>query len=60
MKSILAYGQTVYKRNRAMADNLAVFHAGVNAVKDGYNVRQFERIVTSAGVTIIRKRKAGK
>lgn len=57
MKSILAYGQTVYKRNRAMADNLEVFHAGVNAVRDGYNVRAFERIVTSTGVTIIRKRK---
>lgn len=57
MKSILAYGQTVYKRNRAMADNLEVFQAGVNAMRDGYNVRQFERVVTSAGVTIIRKRK---
>ena len=55
MKSILAYGQTVYKRNRNQADSVQVFHAGVNAVKDGYNVRQFERIVTSKGVTIIRK-----
>lgn len=57
MKSILTYGQTIYKRKRAMADSVQVFHAGVNAVKDGYNVKAFERVVTSAGVTIIRKRK---
>lgn len=57
MKSILTYGQTIYKRKRTMADSVQVFHAGVNAVKDGYNVKAFERVVTSAGVTIIRKRK---
>lgn len=55
MKSILQYGQTVYKRNSGKADNLSVFHAGVNAMKDGYQVKAFERIVTSTGVTIIRK-----
>ena len=55
MKSILQYGQTVYKRNRAMADNMDVYQAGIVAMKDGYNIRQFERIVTPAGVTIIRK-----
>ena len=55
MKSILQYGQAVYKRNRNQADNLDVFRAGVNAMKDGYNVKAFERIVTSTGVTIIRK-----
>lgn len=57
MKSILQYGQAINARNRGKADSLAVFHAGVDAVKDGYNVRQFERIVTKAGVVIIRKRK---
>ena len=60
MKTILAYGQAVYKRNRAMADSVDVFQSGVNAVKDGYNIRQFERVVTSKGVTIIRKRKGSK
>jgi len=55
MKSILAYGQTVYRRNRNQADNLDVFRAGINAMRDGYNVKAFERIVTSKGVTIIRK-----
>lgn len=55
MKSILAYGQAVYKRNHGKADSLSVFHAGVNAMKDGYTVRAFERVVTSTGVTIIRK-----
>lgn len=57
MKSILQYGQVVNAHNKGKADNLSVFHAGVNAVKDGYNVRQFERVTTKAGVTIIRKRK---
>ncbi len=60
MKSILAYGQTVYKRNRNQADNVDVYQAGVNAVRDGYNVRSFERVITSTGVTIIRKRKGSK
>lgn len=60
MKSILQYGQAVYKRNRAMADSVDVFQSGVNAVKDGYNVKAFERVVTPAGVTIIRKRKGSK
>lgn len=60
MKSILAYGQAVYKRNRQQADNLDVFQSGVNAMRDGYNVRAFERVVTSTGVTIIRKCKESK
>lgn len=55
MKSILAYGQVINARNRNRADNLDVYQAGINAVKDGYNVKAFERIVTSKGVTIIRK-----
>ena len=57
MKSILFYGQVINARNHGKAGNLEVFHAGVNAVKDGYNVRMFERVTTKAGVTIIRKRK---
>ncbi len=57
MKSILAYGQTVYRYNRNQADCVQVFHAGVNAVKDGYNVRQFERVTLPSGIVVIRKRK---
>lgn len=57
MKSILQYGQAINARNKGKTDNLAVFHAGVNAVKDGYNVRHFERVTTKTGATIIRKRK---
>ena len=55
MKSILQYGQAINARNHGKADSLYVFQAGVNAMRDGYNVRQFERVVTSTGVTIIRK-----
>lgn len=57
MKSILAYGQVVYKRNRKQADSVDVYQAGINAVKDGYNVKAFERIITKAGIVVIRKRK---
>jgi len=55
MKTILQYGQTVCRRNRNRADSVDVYQAGVTAMRDGYNVKAFERIVTSKGVTIIRK-----
>jgi len=29
MKSILAYGQTIQRRNSGKADNLSVYHAGI-------------------------------
>ena len=57
MKSILAYGQTVYKHNRNQADSVDVYQAGIHAVKDGYNVKAFERITLPSGIVIIRKRK---
>jgi len=60
MKTILAYGQTIQHRNNGKSDNLDVYQAGIVAMKDGYNVRQFERIVTSTGVKIIRKCKGVK
>lgn len=60
MKAILAYGQVINARNRAMADNVDVYQAGIVAVKDGYNIKAFERVVTSTGVTIIRKCKGAK
>lgn len=58
MKTILKYGQTVLARNKGKVDNLSVFHAGVDAVKDGYRVRDFERIKTTTGAVIIRKRRS--
>lgn len=60
MKSILQYGQAINARNHGKANSLDVYQAGIVAMKDGYNVRMFERVVTSAGVTIIRKCKRGK
>lgn len=57
MKSILKYGQTINARNKGRADNLSVFHAGVNAMREGYRVKAFERVTTMAGVVVIRKRK---
>jgi len=60
MKSILAYGQAVNARNRGKAQGIDVFQAGVDAVKDGYNVRAFERVTTRSGFVIIRKVNGGK
>lgn len=57
MKSILKYGQIINARNKGQADNLSVFHAGVNAMREGYQVKAFERVTTMAGVVVIRKRK---
>ena len=55
MKSILTYGQVINARNHGKANRLDVYQAGIVAMKDGYNVKAFERVVTSTGVTIIRK-----
>lgn len=57
MKSILQYGQAINARNHGKADSVQVFHAGINAVKDGYQVKAFERITLPSGIVIIRKRK---
>lgn len=57
MKSILKYGQAVNARNHGKADGLAVFQSGVQAMKDGYNVKAFERVTSCTGFVIIRKRK---
>jgi len=47
MKSILAYGQAVYKRNRNQADSVQVFHAGVNAVTNIVTVNGTEYLLVS-------------
>lgn len=60
MKSILKYGQAVYKCSRSQADSVDVYQAGVNAMKDGYNVKAFERITLPSGIVIIRKCKGSK
>lgn len=60
MKTILAYGQVVYRRNRNQADSVDVFQSGVNAMRDGYNVKAFERITLPSGIVIIRKVKGAK
>ena len=60
MKSILQYGQAVNARNRGKADSLDVFQTGVQAVKEGYNVKAFERITLPSGIVIIRKVKGSK
>lgn len=55
MKSILKYGQAINARNHGKADKLDVYQAGVNAMRDGYNVKAFERITLPSGIVAIRK-----
>ena len=55
MKSILAYGQAINSRNHGKANSLDVFQAGIVAMKDGYNIKAFERITLPSGIVIIRK-----
>lgn len=57
MKSVLAYGQAVNARNRGKAQGLDVFVAGISAMREGCNLKAFERVNTPTGVTIIRKRR---
>ena len=56
MKSILIYGQRVLARKQGRASGIDVFHGAVAAMRDGYQLAAYERIVTPAGVTVIRKR----
>ena len=57
MKTVLAYGQAINARNRGKAQGLDVFVTGIAAMRDGYNLTAFERVVTPTGVIIIRKRR---
>lgn len=57
MKAVLAYGQAVNARNRGKAQGLDVFVAGISAMREGCNLKAFERVNTPTGVTIIRKRR---
>ena len=59
MKTILQYGQAVRNRKKqpSLLAAVDVFQSAVNAMQDGYNLRDYERVVTKTGFTIIRKRK---
>ena len=57
MKSILLYGQLTKAKKQGHDVGSARLHAAALAIKDGYNVREFERVERPNGLSFIRKRR---
>lgn len=57
MKSILFYGQLTKAKKAGEDVGSARLYAASEAIKDGYKVREFERVVRPNGLTFIRKRR---
>lgn len=57
MKSILFYGQLTKAKKAGEDVGSARLHAAAIAIKDGYKVREFERVERSNNLTFIRKRR---
>jgi len=57
MKSILLYGQLTKAKKQGVDVGVNRLHAAALAIKDGYNVREFERVERPNNLTFIRKRR---
>ena len=57
MKSILFYGQLTKAKKAGQDVGSSRLHAATAAIKEGYQVREFERVVRTNGLTFIRKRR---
>ncbi len=57
MKSILFYGQLTKAKKAGEDVGSTRLHAASEAIKDGYKVREFERVERSNNLTFIRKRR---
>lgn len=57
MKSILLYGQLTKAKKQGVDVGSARLRAASAAIKDGYNIREFERVQRPNGLTFIRKRR---
>jgi len=57
MKSILFYGQLNKAKKAGQEVGSSRLHAAAKAIKEGYKVREFERVVRPNGLTFIRKRR---
>lgn len=57
MKSILLYGQLTKAKKAGQDVGVTRLHAASAAIKDGYKIREFERVERPNGLTFIRKRR---
>ena len=57
MKSILFYGQLTKAKKAGEDVGSTRLHAASEAIKEGYKVREFERVERPNNLTFIRKRK---
>jgi len=57
MKSILFYGQLTKAKKAGQDVGSSRLHAASDAIKDGYQVREFERVERQNNLTFIRKRR---
>ena len=57
MKSILFYGQLTKAKKAGQDVGSTRLRAASEAIKEGYKVREFERVVRPNGLTFIRKRR---
>ena len=57
MKSILFYGQLTKAKKQGQDVGSTRLHAASAAIKEGYKVREFERVERSNNLTFIRKRR---
>ena len=57
MKSILLYGQLTKAKKQGVELGSARLHAAALAIKEGYNVREFERVERPNNLSFIRKRR---
>ena len=57
MKSVLLYGQLTKAKKAGEDVGSSRLHAASEAIKDGYQVREFERVARPNNLTFIRKRR---
>lgn len=57
MKSILWYGQLTKAKKQGHDVGVNRLHAASAAIKEGYHVREFERVARPNNLTFIRKRR---
>ena len=57
MKSILFYGQVTKAKKAGEDVGSTRVHAATTAIKEGYKVREFERVERPNNLTFVRKRR---
>lgn len=57
MKSVLLYGQLTKAKKAGQDVGVTRLHAAATAIKDGYKIREFERVERPNNLSFIRKRR---